>query len=114
MISFHEDPINHDFELERYQYHVAALGVFVTWLYQTILMQNTPKFGLYIEMLVKVLITFINFVLAYVFLLLAFTISFYILFPDYPAFDVNLLAAFVKVKTMPIEMVLNIVYENNY
>jgi len=76
-------------------------------------MQNTPKFGLYIEMLVKVLITFINFVLAYVFLLLAFTISFYILFPDYPAFDVNLLAAFVKVKTMPIEMVLNIVYENN-
>jgi hypothetical protein len=114
MISFHEDPINQEFKLERYQYHMAALGVFFTWLYQTILMKNTPKFGLYIEMLVKVLITFINFVLAYVFLLLAFAISFYILFPDYPAFDHNLLAAFVKVTKLQIEMVFNMVNEKHF
>ena len=97
IISFHDNPFNGEITLMRYQYHVACFGVFFTWLYQTILMQKTPKFGLYIEMLFKVSQTFLNFVMAYSFLFSAFAISFYILFPGAPSFDNNIFSAFIKV-----------------
>ena len=97
VISFHDNPFYGEITLMRYQYHVACFGVFFTWLYQTILMQKTPKFGLYIEMLFKVSQTFLNFVMAYSFLLSAFAISFYILFPGAPSFDNNIFSAFIKV-----------------
>ena len=97
IISFHNNPFDGDIELSRYQYEVATFGVFVTWFHMTILMQNMPKFGLYIEMLTKVTKTFVKFVLAYVCLFIAFAISFYILFPSYPAFSGYLPTAFIKV-----------------
>ena len=98
LISFHSSPFDGDIELYRYQYEVATFGVFATWLHMTILMQNMPKFGLYIEMLGKVTKTFIKFVLAYVCLFIAFAISFYILFPSYPAFHSYIPLAFIKVR----------------
>ena len=96
-ISFHDNPFSGKIILMRYQYHVACFGVFFTWVYQTIQMQNMPKFGLYIQMLKKVSRTFFTFLLAYSFLFSAFAISFYILFPGAPSFDVNIGAAFIKV-----------------
>ena len=96
-ISFHSSPFDGDIVVKRYQYEVATFGVFITWFEMTILMQNMPKFGLYIEMLRKVTMTFIKFVMAYVCLFIAFAISFYILFPSYPAFDSYIPLAFIKV-----------------
>ena len=98
LISFHDNPFNEVITLSRYQYEMAAMGVFSTWLLQTVLMQNTPTVGLYIEMLKKVSRTFISFFLAYSFLFSAFALSFYILYPGYDAFDTVLPAVMVKVR----------------
>ena len=113
MISFHDNPFDGTVTLRRYQYELAAFGVFVTWLLQTILMENIPKFGLYIEMLKKVSITFIHFFTAYLFLYSGFALSFYILFPDAPAFD-NIALSFVKVSTAYCSLMYSYFGEENY
>lgn len=69
-----------------WQHHIAALGIFFTWLELMMLVGRFPMFGLYIQMLTKVAANFVKFLLAYSCLLIAFALSFTLLFPQYPAF----------------------------
>ena len=62
-----------------------------------LLVGKVPRFGKYVEMFISVLITFGNFFVAYLFLFVAFTVSFFILFPQHAAFKKLLPPAFVKV-----------------
>ena len=99
LISFHENPFGGgEVVLKPYQYHVAATGVFTTWVVQMLLMRRIPKIGMYIEMIWPVSATFFQFFFGYGYLLAAFACSFYILFPDKYAFKNGLAAAFVKVQ----------------
>ncbi|OXA60109.1 Transient receptor potential channel pyrexia [Folsomia candida] len=65
-----------------WQYSAAAYGTFHVWSTLLINMGRFPKLGIYVEMFGKVLENFGYFMAAYVFLLIAFSISFCVVFPD--------------------------------
>lgn len=69
-----------------WQHHVAALGIFFTWIELMMLVGRFPMFGLYVQMFTTVAANFAKFLLAYSCLLTAFAFSFAVLFPHYPAF----------------------------
>ena len=108
LITFHTNPLSHTDHststvyLNRYQYHAAGIGVALTWLMQMYFLAKVPRFGKYIEMFTSVSLTFLNLLFAFVFFLFAFTLSFYILFPGYDAFDTVLPAVMVKVRQINI------------
>ena len=52
LISFHQDPFPLDvFHMRLWQFHVAAIGSFLTWLQMMLLIGKLPKFGKYVQML---------------------------------------------------------------
>ena len=108
LITFHSSPFYHIYEssdgqnltsrvsLNRYQYHSAGIGVAMTWLMQMYFLAKVPRFGKCIEMFMSVSLTFLNLLFAFASFLIAFALSFYILFPSYDAFDTVLPAVMVK------------------
>ena len=87
MISFHQNPFNDSVVLMRIQFHFAALGCFLTWLQVMFYIGKLPKIGKYVQMFKTVCWSVMEFLIAWIFLLLAFTFAFEILFPDYGNFD---------------------------
>lgn len=73
--------------LYSWQHHVAAIGIFLTWIELMMIVGRFPIFGLYVQMFTTVAINFSKFLVAYLCLLLAFALSFSVLFPKYPAFS---------------------------
>lgn len=69
-----------------WQYHVAAIVIFLVWLELMMIVGRFPIFGLYVQMFTKVAVNFAKFLLAYCCLLVAFGLSFGVLFNSYPAF----------------------------
>lgn len=69
-----------------WQHHVAAIGIFVTWLELMILVGRFPTFGLYIQMFTTVAFNFSKLFLAYLPLLVGFSLSFGVLFSNYKSF----------------------------
>lgn len=69
-----------------WQYHVAAIVIFLVWLELMMIVGRFPIFGLYVQMFTKVAVNFAKFLLAYCCLLIAFGLSFGVLFNSYPAF----------------------------
>lgn len=82
-------PTNGDitFTMYSWQHHVAAIGIFLTWLELMMIVGRFPIFGLYIQMFTTVAINFAKFLLAYGCLLIAFGLSFGVLFANYR--DIN-------------------------
>ncbi|XP_055322540.1 transient receptor potential channel pyrexia isoform X2 [Sitodiplosis mosellana] len=68
------------------QYHVAAIVIFLVWMELMMIVGRFPIFGLYVQMFTKVAVNFAKFLLAYCCLLIAFGLSFGVLFNSYPAF----------------------------
>ena len=68
-----------------------------------------PTFGIYVQMFTTVAKNFAKFLAAYFCLLVAFALSFCVLFPNYQSFNVALPAAIVKTLVM---MAGEIEYEN--
>lgn len=71
-----------------WEHHVAAIVIFLVWLELMMLVGRFPIFGLYVQMLTKVAVNFGKFLMAYCCLLIAFSLSFGVLFSNYPAFKV--------------------------
>lgn len=69
-----------------WQYHVAAIVIFLVWIELMMIVGRFPIFGLYVQMFTKVAVNFAKFLLAYCCLLIAFGLSFGVLFNSYPAF----------------------------
>lgn len=69
-----------------WQYHIAAIVIFLVWLELMMIVGRFPIFGLYVQMFTKVAVNFAKFLLAYCCLLIAFGLSFGVLFNSYPAF----------------------------
>ncbi|XP_055615460.1 transient receptor potential channel pyrexia [Toxorhynchites rutilus septentrionalis] len=73
-------------EVPIWQHHVAAIVIFLTWLELMMIVGRFPIFGLYVQMFTTVAVNFSKFLLAYCCLLVAFGLSFCVLFPNYIAF----------------------------
>lgn len=89
-----------------WQHHVAGIVIFLVWLELMMLVGRFPIFGLYVQMFTKgitkllyvhilydkkintlsVAVNFSKFLMAYCCLLIAFGLSFGVLFANYPAF----------------------------
>ncbi|XP_037890056.1 transient receptor potential channel pyrexia [Glossina fuscipes] len=69
-----------------WQHHVAAIVVLLVWLELMMLIGRFPIFGVYVQMFTKVAVNFGKFLMAYICLLIAFGLSFSVLFNDYKAF----------------------------
>ncbi len=67
----------------RWQHHAAAVGVFFVWGELMILFGKLPPFGIYVQMFTTVAKNFSKFLAAYFCLLVAFALSFCVLFPNY-------------------------------
>lgn len=85
--------------VQEWQHHVAAVGIFVTWLELMMIVGRFPIFGLYVQMFTTVAINFIKFFGAYVCLLIAFSLSLNVLMPNYPTFK-NVFMSFLKIIMM--------------
>jgi len=80
---------------------VAAIGVLAVWCDMMLHIGRVPKFGKYVQMFLTVSTGVLNFLIAYIFLLVAFWCSFLILFPNAPAFETsNGPAGIIKVIVM--------------
>lgn len=103
--------LSHDLWLvPKWQHHIAAIVIFMVWLELMMLVGRFPIFGLYVQMFTKgilelfelmqfyfsnflflfrflVAVNFSKFLLAYCCLIIAFGLSFCVLFSNYPAFE---------------------------
>ena len=88
LISFHQNPFEEGgFKVWSWQYHVAGLGITVTWFINMILVGKVPKLGIYIHMFIAVGSSFGNFFLAFISIFFAFGLTFSVIFPDAAAFS---------------------------
>lgn len=68
--------------LHVWQYQAAAVGVFLAWTLILGQIGKTPRLGIYVEILSRVLKSFGLFVLTFISVLIAFALSFAILMPQ--------------------------------
>lgn len=73
-------------DVHDWQHHIAALSIFLTWLELMMIVGRFPIFGLYIQMFTRVFVNFLKFMVAYFCLFIAFSLSFGVIFANYPAF----------------------------
>ncbi len=102
LTSFHTSPLHNDepIVLAKWQYQANGVGVFCTWLLQMFIIGRIPRFGLYINVFKKVLLTFLNVLATFFFLFVAFATSFVALFPEHRAFAATPASALIKVLVM--------------
>ena len=104
MVSFHTNPLSSLQEWEelvsRWQHHAAAVGVFLVWGELMLMVGRLPTFGIYVQMFTTVAKNFFKFLAAYFCLLVAFALSFCVLFPNYQSFNVQAVSALVKVSSI--------------
>ena len=116
LISFHNNPFNWTStkvpELRWWQYHINGFAIFCTWVLQMLIVGKIPRFGIYVEIFKKVAKTFINFATAFFFLLVAFTLSFVVLFQEKLAF--KYVSVVIKVVVMMLgEIEYDDLFKNN-
>nr|XP_022902304.1 transient receptor potential channel pyrexia-like [Onthophagus taurus] len=83
-VSPHSNDLKSD--LSEWQHHVAAISIFLTWLELMMIVGRFPIFGLYIQMFKTVSVNFSKFLMAYMWLIMAFGLSFGVLCSNYKAF----------------------------
>ncbi|KAK9878515.1 hypothetical protein WA026_022411 [Henosepilachna vigintioctopunctata] len=82
----HGSRMNIRTNIHLWQHHVAAIGIFLNWLELMMIVGRFPIFGLFIQMFTTVSINFVKFMAAYFCLLIAFALSFGVIFANYNAF----------------------------
>ena len=86
-ISFHQDPWSDIVTMKGWQFQLAAVGCFLTWIQMMFFIGKMQRFGKYVQMFKTVTFSVLQFMFAWLFLLLAFIFAFVILFPHYVAFS---------------------------
>merc|ERR1711971_835064 len=86
LISFHQDPWLDTATMKGWQFQLAAVGCFLTWIQMMFFIGKMQRFGKYVQMFKTVTFSVLQFMFAWLFLLLAFIFAFVILFPHYVAF----------------------------
>ena len=93
----HSNPFKEDYTPRWYQYHFAAFGTFFTWLEMFCIVGQTPRFGVYMEMMITVMRSIFKLFIAFLFIFVAFATSFTILFPSHFEYQSNIFTAMAKV-----------------
>ncbi|CAL8141798.1 unnamed protein product [Orchesella dallaii] len=88
-----------EIQIYAWQYQASAFGIFLAWALILSQIGKIPKFGIYIEILVKVLKSFVMFMITFASLMIAFMVSFQILMPEKTEFG-NFPWGFIKVLVM--------------
>jgi hypothetical protein len=104
LISFYDNPYVENKQddaitFKPWQSHVAAIGIMTTWVINMIHVGKIPKFGIYVQMLLAVGSNLFNFLVAFYSLVIAFALSFVVLFPSQASLN-NFLTAPIKVLAM--------------
>ena len=86
-------------KVKLYQYHVAAIGILLTWILNMLYVARSLTLGSYVRMMVKVGMNFVKLFFAVLSLLIAFAGSFSILFPREASMN-NMLTSPLKVLSM--------------
>ena len=98
LTSFHSDPFSEYVQMAPYQYFVNGFGVFFAWVVQMLKVGRMPQFGLYVEVFKTVFWTFLNVMMTFFFVYVAFAVSLVVLFPKVPS--LNSLSVLIKVLVM--------------
>ena len=69
--------------VENWQWQLGALSIFLAWLDLVLFMKKLPLFGVYVVMYIQIIYTFLRFAFVAVLFIVAFGISFYMLFVQY-------------------------------
>eukprot|EP00093_Oithona_nana_P013854 13854.XXX_231627_235122_1 [CDS] Oithona nana genome sequencing. len=77
-------PFQSQLTLLPWQYVFNGIGLFVIWLLMLLLMARVPKLGIFIEIFKNVSLKFLEFLMAFGSLFLAFLFTFIVYFPDRP------------------------------
>ena len=76
---------------EEWEYHIAAYLLLLSWIELLLLVGRFPLCGLYVQMFARVIQNFGKFLLTYICLINAFSLSFGVLFHNHSAFKCHLL-----------------------
>ena len=93
----HSNPFKEDYTPRWYQYHFAAFGTFFTWIEMFYIVGQTPRFGVYMEMMITVTRSILHLFIVFLFIFVAFATSFTILFPSHFEYQSNIIVAMAKV-----------------
>ncbi|CAG0913878.1 unnamed protein product [Notodromas monacha] len=78
--------VEYDCAFPEWKYHVATWTTFLAWVELMFLIGRFPSYGLYIQMFIIVLKDFSQFFMAYSAIILAFSMSFSVIFPRHALF----------------------------
>ena len=66
--------------VENWQWQLGALSIFLAWLDLVLFMKKLPLFGVYVVMYIQIIYTFLRFMFLALLFIIAFGLSFYMLF----------------------------------
>ena len=66
--------------VENWQWQLGALSIFLAWLDLVLFMKKLPLFGVYVVMYIQIIYTFLRFAFLALLFIIAFGLSFYMLF----------------------------------
>ena len=69
--------------VENWQWQLGALSIFLAWLDLVLFMKKLPLFGVYVVMYIQIIYTFLRFAFLALLFIVAFGLSFYMLFVQY-------------------------------
>ena len=69
--------------VENWQWQLGALSIFLAWLDLVLFMKKLPLFGVYVVMYIQIIYTFLRFMFLALLFIVAFGLSFYMLFVQY-------------------------------
>ena len=65
--------------LQRWQWNVGTVAIFLAWINLVLFAQKFPRFGIYVVMFKDILRTFFQFFLVFMLFIIAFALAFYCL-----------------------------------
>ena len=69
--------------VENWQWQLGALSIFLAWLDLVLFMKKLPLFGVYVVMYIQIIYTFLRFMALALLFIIAFGLSFYMLFVQF-------------------------------
>ena len=69
--------------VESWQWQLGALSIFLAWFDLVLFMKKLPLFGVYVVMYIQIIYTFLRFMFLALLFIVAFGLSFYMLFVQY-------------------------------